>query len=290
MSELCKASCFITKFQILKETLKRKIPTMSTLSTVSLNDFLDYLEEQVDTHSGYVWGAQGQTYPKITQSWIYSREKNTGNDSNGNSYYELAIAFWKKQCDAGYEKKMSEFDCSGLGAYFFYNLHKLISGDTNAHGFMSRCTLIPSSDLKPGCFVFRVNSVGRATHVGYVVKNNYVIHAKGRAYGVVKEKFKSSYWHKCGVPNFFKTQIEGNSNSNSSSSSSNSSSSKTNVLILRKSVSIRSSWSTLGKRIGFGYKGDTFEYLGTAITGWYKIKYNNGVAYISNRLDLTKLV
>ena len=39
----------------------------------NLKDFITCLQQQVDNHSIYVWGAQGQTTPTITEAWIRSR-------------------------------------------------------------------------------------------------------------------------------------------------------------------------------------------------------------------------
>ena len=43
------------------------------------SDFTEYLKEQVRNHSIYVWGAQGQKKPTITEAWIRKREKTKRN-------------------------------------------------------------------------------------------------------------------------------------------------------------------------------------------------------------------
>lgn len=105
-----------------------------------------------------------------------------------------------------YGSVMGAFDCSGLGIYALQKLG-LVKGDNNANGLMGKCALIDKSKRKYGCWVFRVNDSGRATHIGYLVKDDYVIHAAGRKQGVIKEKFRSSYWHKVGIPSYFKDEI-----------------------------------------------------------------------------------
>ncbi len=86
----------------------------------NLKPFLDYLEEQVRNHSIYVWGAQGQQGSAITEKWIKRRETS---DTN----YQRAVAFWKKQCEAGYGDVLRAFDCSGLGMYYLQNVsHALL--------------------------------------------------------------------------------------------------------------------------------------------------------------------
>jgi hypothetical protein len=54
------------------------------------DEFKEYLLEQVRNHSIYVWGAQGQKKPTITEAWIRKREKNRRNA-------DRAIRHWKKE-------------------------------------------------------------------------------------------------------------------------------------------------------------------------------------------------
>ena len=42
---------------------------------MNASDFTEYLKEQVRNHSIYVWGAQGQKKPTITEEWIRKRER-----------------------------------------------------------------------------------------------------------------------------------------------------------------------------------------------------------------------
>ena len=83
-----------------------------------LNEFISYLQEQVNNHSIYVWGAQGQT--GITEDWIRKKETSKANG-------DRAVAYWKKQVNAGYGKTLRAFDCSGLGMYFLQNLSGICS-------------------------------------------------------------------------------------------------------------------------------------------------------------------
>ena len=161
----------------------------------NLKDFLAYLQEQVTNHSIYVWGAQGQQGAAITEAWIRKRETT---DKNA----ERAIAFWKKQCDLGFGSVLRAFDCSGLGVCFLLG-RKLISYDHNANGLMGKCDKITKDKLRIGDFVFKVNSAGRATHIGYVANSDLnIIEAKGRDYGVTKSKHAST-WNAFGRPPFW---------------------------------------------------------------------------------------
>ncbi len=171
------------------------------------DNWFTYLQTQYANRSIYVWGAQGQGYPKVNEAWIKGKESG--------KHRKNALATYSKSVKAGFEKKLRAYDCSGLGMYYFQNQEKIFSRDMTAHGLMGKCKKISKSELKKGDFVFRTyksgSKKGRAYHIGYVVDEKlYVIEAKGRAYGVVKKKFNSSYWNVCARPNFFKWYIEQN--------------------------------------------------------------------------------
>lgn len=170
-----------------------------------LQEFIQYLNEQVENRSIYVWGGQGEKAPTITADWIRSMENSTANANR-------AIAFWKKQVAAGYGNVLRAFDCSGLGIYWLCDNMKLLQYDMNADTLMTdRCSKISRSNLRRGDWVFRVNSAGRAYHIGYVVDDSLrVVEAKGRDDGVVKRALNasgSSYWNCCGRPAVFRAEI-----------------------------------------------------------------------------------
>ena len=162
-----------------------------------LKTFLDYLHEQVANHSIYVWGAQGQQGPAITEAWIKRRETSDAN-------YKRAVAFWRKQCDAGYGDALRAFDCSGLGMFWLQNVSGILKSDCNAHGLYGKCKKITKANLRVGDFVFKINSSGRATHIGYVADTDInVIEALGRDYGVVKRPLSKGSWNGFGRPPFW---------------------------------------------------------------------------------------
>ena len=144
---------------------------------MNASDFTTYLREQVRNHSIYVWGAQGQKKPTITETWIRKREKTRRNA-------DRAIAHWKKEVRDGYGDVLRAFDCSGLGTYFFLK-NRLIDHDVNAEGLRALCVPISRSELREGDMTFRMSG-GRAVHVGYAIDHDRVIEAKGRDVGVVE--------------------------------------------------------------------------------------------------------
>lgn len=160
----------------------------------NLSKFISYLHEQVQNHSVYVWGAQGQQGSIITEAWIKKRETSALNAAR-------AISFWEKQVKAGYGAVLRAFDCSGLGVFFLLE-HGLIKSDMNAHGIMGKCKKVTKNELRIGDFVFKTNSAGRATHIGYVADNDLnAIEAKGRDHGVIKSKL--SGWNVYGRPPYW---------------------------------------------------------------------------------------
>lgn len=159
---------------------------------MNASDFTEYLKEQVRNHSIYVWGAQGQKKPTITEEWIRKREKTKRNA-------DRAIAHWKKEVREGYGDVLRAFDCSGLGTYFFLK-HDLIDHDLNAEGLRGLCTTIRRTEVREGDMTFRMSG-GRAVHVGFAIDGERVIEAKGRDVGVVESRI--SGWDRYGRPPFF---------------------------------------------------------------------------------------
>jgi hypothetical protein len=170
-----------------------------------LEDFINYLLEQVENHSIYVWGAQGKAGPEITEAWIRSRE-------TGEANAERAIAFWKKQAAAGYGNVLRAFDCSGLGMYYLQNLEGVYKTDMSANSMMGKCQRITREQARRGDWVFRVDSAGKAYHIGYIVDEALnAVEAKGRDDGVIKRHIDAvkGRWNAYGRPEVFAKEIEG---------------------------------------------------------------------------------
>lgn len=155
----------------------------------SETEFIKYLLCQVG--QPYVWGGQHlRLTPENYKEQIKKRESNL-------VYREAAIQYCTNLFNAG-ATVLYAYDCSGLGMYYLQNYSHVLPHDYNANGMMHLCTMVDKP--KKGYWVFRVKSDGRASHIGYMVSDTEVVHSKGRAYGVVKERYKSSYWHRVGNP------------------------------------------------------------------------------------------
>ena len=171
-----------------------------------LNEFIEYLNREVNNKSLYAWGGQGEA---ATPEAIKRRENEENNRAR-------VIRLFEQRISRGYGE-MRLFDCSGLATYYLYNLKKLIPSDTTANGLKGKCAALTRIELKKGDWVFRVYQTGRdkgrAYHIGYIVDESLnVIEAKGRDDGVVKRSLNASgsgYWNAYGRPELFREEIAG---------------------------------------------------------------------------------
>ena len=162
----------------------------------------------MENGSIYVWGAQGQTGPAITEEWIHRCEVTEGGAKR-------AVALWKKRIAQGKGDVLRAFDCSGLVMYYLQDLKGIYSQDMSSNTLKAKCQIISANELRPGDFVFRTyqsgNKKGRAYHIGVVVDNDRnVIEAKGRDDGVVKRGFDAELnrWDTCGRLEIFETEAQ----------------------------------------------------------------------------------
>lgn len=155
----------------------------------NIDEFCEYLSNQIG--QPYIWGGQHTMLTPDNYIKVITRRE------SDEKYRKTAIAFCKKKFDAG-ATVLYGYDCSGLGMYWLQNVTGIFPHDLNANGMMGYCD--EQSEAKRGYWVFRADSTGRATHVGYMVSDTELIEAKGRAYGVVRTKYKRSAWSKIGKP------------------------------------------------------------------------------------------
>ena len=249
----------------------------------NLGEFILYLEEQVQNHSMYCLGGQGQHGSQITEYWIRKMEQGSGGKNVNGKYYtyaDLAVDFWKKQCDLGYHDIMAAYDCSGLVVWWLL-ANDCISTDRTANGLYGMCELTDSP--KKGYWVFKVNKEGRATHIGVLVSDSEVIEAKGRCEGVCKTKYSKSYWHKIGIPNCINFSEDPQPEPQ-----------PTDKYVHPKgNVRVRVGNGTAYKQIKpTATKKDYLPYLGQAEDKpyWYKVEWQGKEGYISSKPRYTEVV
>ena len=166
-----------------------KVPDTIKPITNRIAHFINFLKQEVDNGSIYVWGAQGQK--DITEAWIRKRETSTKNA-------DRAIKLWKIRLLNGFGH-MRAFDCSGLIMYYL-NREGLYKYDMSANGLLAKSAKLKREDLKQGDLVFRHNLI-KAHHVGVYIGGGQVIEAKGRDDGVVQRDINASgtgYWNRYG--------------------------------------------------------------------------------------------
>jgi hypothetical protein len=254
-----------------------------------LNEFISYLCSQIG--QPYLWGGQHtRLTPDTYEAIIHKREDGRGQYSDGTTYAEASIAYCKNLFDAGVTV-LYAYDCSGLGMYWIADV-KHIWTDRTADRMMRSCTEL--NDAEPpekGWWVFRQDDSGRATHIGYMVDNEYLIEAKGRKYGVVATKWRKNDWSIWGIPSIFEDEIRNPEPPEPEPPEPPEPEPKTKyVEVIGKSVRVRSSDSVLGRTQFIAHKGDTFPLICIAPSGWYQIATDRAESYITSKTKYTKLV
>ena len=255
-----------------------------------LSEFIQYLTDQIG--QPYLWGGQHtRLTPDNYESIIHKREDGRGKYADGTTYADASIAYCKKLFDRG-ATELFAYDCSGLGMYFLQNL-KHIYNDMTADGMMGKCVEITSSELpKKGWWVFRLTG-SRATHIGYMVDDEYVVQAEGRKYGVTKKKFRTKDWSQWGIPKCMYDEIVNPPEPEPPTPPEPEPPEPEpdrKVLVIGKSVRVRSSDSILGRTQFIAHKGDTFPLICIAPSGWYQIETDRDESYITSKAKYTRLV
>ena len=249
-----------------------------------LNEFISYLNEQIG--QPYLWGGQHtRLTPDTYEAIIHKREDGLGGYKDGTSYADASIAYCKSLFDMGLTV-LYAYDCSGLGMYWLQNVKHLYKGDANANTMLGRCSDLTRTDPpKKGWWVFRQDDSGKATHIGYMVDDDWLVEAKGRKHGVVVTKFAAKDWSVWGIPDVFYDEI-----AHPEPEPPEPPIVDKVVKVIGKSVRVRSSDSVLGRTQFIAHKGDTFPLVGIAPSGWYQIDAGRGESYITSKKKYTKLV
>jgi len=238
------------------------------MAKVKLSEFNTYLNEQVG--QPYIWGAQ---HLKLTESDYISIITRKESDP---TYRASAIAFCKKLFDSG-ATVLYAYDCSGLGMYYLQDVKKAYSHDMSANGMMGQCDI--ESEPKRGYWLFRVNSDGKATHIGYMVSDTDLIEARGRAYGVVRRRYVKRDWHKVGMPKCIEFDEQKPTTHEY-------------VKVRGGSVRVREGNGTMFPSIGTAHRGDLLPCYGQADADpyWYEVDFKGKRGFISCNKRYTEIV
>jgi hypothetical protein len=231
-----------------------------------IEELLKAAQREVDNHSIYVWGGSGELCKDVTEAWI--RRKESGRQP------EAAVKEWEAVMASPYRDVARCFDCSGYVSFCLKEVGAL-DRRRDCDGLFARSTEIYTPEN--GCLLFRVNPAKRddETHVG-IYFNGKQYHAKGRAYGVIEEPYNERYWQKLA---WFKGLKKDEPPEPT----------EQKVLVKGKSVWVRDADSTKGKKLFVAHRGQTFELIDIAPSGWYHIMTTYPDAYITNKPRYTEL-
>lgn len=166
------------------------------MTKAEINSFCEYLNEQVNNHSIYVWGGQGEF---VILKTLKDIERMENSKTNFRRVCNLVNSLIQRGVDISRSRM---FDCSGLGVFWLLEM-KLINHDMTANDMFKKCTEKPLNKIKKGDWVFKVNAEGKATHIGYVVDDSKsIVEAYGRDKGVIKAKLgNGSQFNRAGTFN-----------------------------------------------------------------------------------------
>ena len=235
-----------------------------------LDELLKAAQTEVDNHSIYVWGGSGQLCCEVSEEWIRRKE-------NGRKPDE-AVKAWEAVEASPYRDVARCFDCSGFVSWCL-NKAGAYKGRTDCDGLFARCQEIYNPE--DGCLLFRVNpkKPSDETHVGlYIGGKQY--HAKGRAYGVVCERYNERQWQRIA---WFKALKPDHPDPKPEPTGAK-------VEVVGRSVNVRTADSTKGKILFTAHRGDEFPFIEIAPSGWYEIETKKGAGYITSLPRYTRLI
>ena len=211
----------------------------------------------------YVWGGNGEILDDLTEALALVERHETSEEN-----IRRVCALIAKRMEA-HVSTIRAFDCSGL-VYWALHALGLQKYDVSSRGLFALCKPITESELIPGDLVFHHDGT-QIVHVGVCVGSEQV-ECKGRDVGVVRNKRKSGYWNRFGRWKAFETDAE-----------------NAYVWIKGGSVRVREGGGTGTRCIGIVHRGERFPLLGTAPSGWYRIAWHGGTAYVTNKPQYTEV-
>lgn len=159
-----------------------------------LNDYINYLYACLGNM--YVLGGQGGRFVDALPVICKREEQKIGLVNN------ILTLLNKKLKEGADINTLLEYDCSGL--FMDYAIkHGIFKYDMRANDIYNAIPdKIKVSKVKRGDFVFHGTKENK-THIGYVVDDEWVIEARGTAYGVVKTRIKERGWQFAARPDFW---------------------------------------------------------------------------------------
>ncbi len=148
--------------------------------------FVELAHKEVENHSCYLWGGQGESVLKTLPETIVKKE--TSQENAGR-----VLALVSKLVKLFNMALAKYFDCSGLVVWCLQQMG-LIKGDYTANKIYNElCYAIQKDELKGGDLCFKSQN-GKMVHVGIYSKKYGVIEAAGRDFGVVERPIDADKW------------------------------------------------------------------------------------------------
>ena len=142
--------------------------------------YLELLKRYVNSHSIYLWGAQGQQVKKLDYATVRKFETSEENAKRVWRRIELVKSMgWLTG-------KTRAFDCSGLVCYCLQHSGRESSIDERADDLFNRYK--HTKVLADGVLLHR------SGHIGTYIGGGFLIEDKGRDYGVVVSPYYPKEW------------------------------------------------------------------------------------------------
>ena len=239
-----------------------------------ISELYNAAKTEVENHSIYVWGGSGQLCADVSEAWIRQKEKGR--------MPEAAVNEWEAVMSGPYRDVARCFDCSGYVSWCLVKAGAF-KGRTDCDGLFARCEEIYSPIN--GCLLFRTNpkNPNDETHVGLFF-DGMQYHAKGRSYGVIAEAYNQNYWQRLA---WFKA-LKPDEPQPGPEPPPQPTGKK--VKVVGKSVWVRDADSTKGKKLFVSHRGQTFDLIDVAPSGWFHIMTTYPDAFITNKSRYTVLI
>lgn len=177
----------------------------NTAITVSLKQWLDYLEPQVNV-TLYVWGANDELCVNLMNRLV-DMEKDDHTKEEALNNVDRTLTLLQKRLLQGCDMlKIHCADCSGLAVGFLLKMG-VIKSDMTANSLynLTKGHEVKLSDVQAGDYLFNGND-DKKWHVGYAISNKYAIESQDHDKGVVKTKISERPWKYATRPNWYSDQ------------------------------------------------------------------------------------